>query len=199
VARLSAIDSGIAYLREVVMPNLPEIQGWVGLSLMLDRASRRCVATTAWESETAMHASRSRVTSLRDGLTRAFGGRVERIEEWDIPVMHRDHPAGDGACTRCTWMQGEPGAMDRAIDIFRTVVLPEVEKIDGFRSASLYVNRTTGRAVGVTVWASPVAIERSRVQTGQIRSSLTRRAGVSVQEVTEFELGFAHLRVPEMA
>ncbi|MBU3061552.1 hypothetical protein KO481_08450 [Nocardia sp. NEAU-G5] len=199
VARLSAIDTGTAYLRDVVMPNLPEMQGWVGLSLLVDRASRRCVATTAWESEAAMQDSRPQVKPLRDGLSLAFEGRLEVIEEWDVPVMHRVHAAGDGASTRCTWMQGNPGDIDREIETFRTGVLPALETMDGFCSASLFVNRTTGRAVGVTAWAGLRALEGSRVQIDQIRSTLTRRAGVSVQEVTEFELILAHLRVPEMA
>ena len=198
-AQPSSIDNGIAYLRDEVMPNLPEIEGWVGLSLMADRASGRCIATTAWEFEAAMHASRERIQPLRDGLARVLNGPVDLVEEWEIALMHRVHPAGDGACTRCTWVQGDPGESDRMIDVFKADVLPEVEMIDGFCSASLFADRATGRGVAATVWASRAALDNSREQTDRIRTTSTQRRGARVLEVAEFDLAFAHLRVPEMA
>ncbi|MGO4613491.1 antibiotic biosynthesis monooxygenase [Nocardia sp. 2YAB30] len=198
-AQPSSIDNGIANLRDEVMPNLSEIEGWVGLSLMADRASGRCIATTAWESEGAMHASRGRAQALRDGLAHMLNGPVERVEEWEIAVMHRDHPAGDGACTRCAWLQTAPDNIDQVIDTFKVGVLPETEMIDGFRSASLFVDRATGRVVGATVWASREALDNSREKADQIRAAATRRMGADVLEVAEFDLAFAHLRVPEMA
>ncbi|MFD0363402.1 hypothetical protein ACFQZZ_18300 [Nocardia sp. GCM10030253] len=198
-AQPSSIDNGIAHLRDEVMPNLPEIEGWVGMSLMADRASGRCIAATAWESEAAMQASRELVQSLRDGLAQALSGQVELVEEWEIAVMHRDHPTSDGACTRCTWVQTSPGEIDRLIDTFKMGVLPEAEMIDGFCSASLFVNRATGRAVGSTVWESREAMDNSRAQTDRIRTTAAQRAGADVLHVMEFDLAFAHLRVPEMA
>ncbi|WP_249645017.1 hypothetical protein [Nocardia sputi] len=198
-AQPSSIDDGIAYLRDEVMPNLPEIQGWVGLSLMADRSTGRCVATTSWEAEEALHASRGRVQQLRDGLARRLGGRVERVEEWEIAVMHRDHPAGDNACARCSWVQVDPGRLDQLADTFKMEVLPQTEMLDGFCSASLFLDRASGRAVGATVWETREAMEGSREQTNRIRTMATQRVSANVLEVGEFDLAFAHLRVPEMA
>jgi hypothetical protein len=197
-AQLSSIDSGIAYLRDEVMPSLPGFEGWVGLSLLVDRTSGRCIATTAWESETAMQASRGPVQPVRDGLARTLGGPVDQIEEWEIAIMHRDHLAGESACARCTWSQTEPGTIDQLIDAFKTGILPEAEAIAGFRSASLFVDRATGRAVGATVWAGREAMEASRAQADRLRTAAMERAGARIVEVAEFELAFAHLRVPEM-
>ncbi|WP_330253392.1 hypothetical protein OG874_01910 [Nocardia sp. NBC_00565] len=198
-AQLSSIDNGIAYLRDDLMPNLPEIEGWVGMSLMADRASGRCIATTAWESEAAMRDSREQVQALRDGLAQALNGPIELVEEWEIAVMHRDQLAGDSACTRCTWVRGDPANIDRSINTFKTRVLPAAEQIAGFRSASLFVDRATGRAVGATTWASREAMDNSREQTERIRTGAVQKMGAGVLEVAEFELCFAHLRVPEMA
>lgn len=197
-AQRSSIDRGIAYLRNAVMPNMTELDGWVGMSLMVDRATGRCIATTAWESEDALHDSRMRVRSLRDGLAEALDGQVDNIEEWEIAVMHRDHLAGAKACTRCTWIQVEPAGVDAAIHAFKSSLLPELEKIEGFRSASLFVDRETGRGVGSTVWASREELESSRPLVDRMRAEVTRAVGAEVLEVSEFRLGFAHLRVPEL-
>ncbi|MBW0274663.1 hypothetical protein ATM97_17530 [Nocardia sp. MH4] len=197
-AQPSSIDGGIAYLRNDIMRNLPEVQGWVGLSLMVDRATGRCIATTAWESEELMQASRPHVQMLRDGLAQALNGPVEKVEEWEVAVMHRDHLAGPNACTRCTWVQVDPSAVDGAIETFKAQLLPEFEKLDGFRSASLFVDRATGRGVGSTVWASREELDSSREHADRIRAMATRVTGAQIVDVAEFRLGFAHLRVPEM-
>ncbi|MFD6101119.1 hypothetical protein ACFWFQ_00500 [Nocardia salmonicida] len=197
-AQRSSIDRGIAYLHNSVMPNMPELHGWVGMSLMVDRATGRCIATTAWESESAMHDSSMRVRSLRDGLAEALNGSVDKIEEWEVAVMHRDHLAGASACTRCTWIQVDPAGVDLAIQTFKSGLLPELEKIEGFRSASLFVDRETGRGVGSTVWSSREELDNSRPHVDRLRDAATRVMRAEVLEVAEFRLGFAHLRVPEL-
>ncbi|WP_040779227.1 hypothetical protein [Nocardia pneumoniae] len=198
-AQPSSIDDGITYLRDEVMPKLSEIDGWVGLSLLADRSTGRCIATTAWESDAAMHGSRGRVQPLRDGMARRLDGRVDLVEEWEIAALHRDHPAEDSACARCTWVQLDPERLDRLIDTFKMEVLPQAEMIDGFCSASLFVDRATGRGVGATVWSSRDAMDASREQMNRIRAAATQRVGANVLEMAEFDLAFAHLRVPEMA
>ncbi|MFC4123841.1 hypothetical protein [Nocardia rhizosphaerae] len=198
MAEPSSIDSGIAYLRDEVMPQLSEFDGWVGLSMMMNRATGRCIATTAWDSEDALRASRLRVHPLRDGLSLTLGGQVEQIDEWDVAVMHRDHLAGPRACTRCTWIQVDPGGVDNAIETFKTTLLPRFEGMDGFRSASLFVDRSTGRAVGSTVWSSIEELEASREEADRMRMAAAENLGAEIQDVAEFRLGFAHLRVPEL-
>ncbi|NKX90397.1 hypothetical protein [Nocardia coubleae] len=197
-AQPSSIDSGIAYLRNKVMPQLPEFDGWVGLSLMVNRATGRCIATTAWDSEDALRSSQSRAQPLRDGLAQAMSGRLEKIDEWDVAVMHREHLAGPRACTRCTWLQMDPAGMDLLIDTFKTRLLPAFEELEGFRSASLFVDRETGRAVGSTVWSSVEELDSSREHTDRMRDAASRSLSAEVLDVAEFRLGFAHLRVPEL-
>jgi hypothetical protein len=72
-AKPSAIDAGIAHTRDRVMPALEAIHGCIGMSLLVDRASGRCIATTSWESEEAMRESADEVHSLRDRAVQLFG------------------------------------------------------------------------------------------------------------------------------
>ena len=197
-AQPSSIDDGIAHVRDEVMPALMGVEGCVGLSLLIDRASGRCIATSAWESAEAMHASAEQVRPMRDRAAELFGGSA-RVDEWEIAVLHRDHQSQQGACVRATWMEVDPARMDRAIEVFRMTSLPAIEALEGFCSASLMVDRRSGRAVSSVTYDSHEAMERNRDQAATVRTAGAQQAGANILDVDEFELAVAHLRVPEMA
>jgi quinol monooxygenase YgiN len=197
-AQPTMIDAGIAIMRDAIMPALMDIDGCVGLSLLVNRDSGRCIATSAWQDADAMRASAARVTPIRDRATEAFGASGAAVDEWEIPVLHREHQSTSGACVRVTWMHGDPAQVDPAIESFKTISLPAAEALEGFCSASLMVNRKTGRAVLSATYDSRDAIVRTREQASALRSSGTLQAGAQVTDIAEFELALAHLRVPEM-
>ena len=53
-AQPSSIDDGIAHVRDEIMPALQDMAGCIGVSLLVDRQSGRCIATSAWETDEAM-------------------------------------------------------------------------------------------------------------------------------------------------
>jgi len=197
-AQSASIDAGVANVRDEVLPALTQLEGFIGLSMLVDRETGRCVATSAWQSEDAMRASANRVAPIRNGAVEILGGTAE-VEEWEIAVMHRDHPAHDGAWVRSAWFQVDPSGLDNAIDVYKTTALPRVEGMDGFCSASFLINRTTGRAVSSTCFENRETLDASKEQATQIRTTGSQQANATVLEVLEFELAVAHLRVPEMA
>ncbi len=87
----------------------------------------------------------------------------------------------------------------RSAEFFDSETYPQIEELDGFCSASLMIDRNTGRAVGSVTFDSRETLDRSRDRGEAIRAAGTQDAGVRVLEVAEFELAVAHLRVPEMA
>jgi hypothetical protein len=139
------------------------------MSVLMDRGSGRCIITTAWETDEAMRASAEKASRLRDRAAEKLGGNVEKIEEWEIAALHRDHRSRDGACTRATWVKSDPARADQNIEYYKTSVLPEVENLDGFCRA--------------------LALKTAKI----------REAGVEELDEREFELALAHLRVPELA
>jgi quinol monooxygenase YgiN len=197
-AQPSSIDAGIAHLRDTVMPALEGIDGCVGVSLLVDRESGRCIATSSWRSEDAMRASAESIRPIRDRAAQLFGGSA-RVEEWEIAALHRDHHSGPGACARATWVKIDPDQMDRGIDFYKMTILPALEELDGFCSASLLVDRASGRGVAVTTFDSVDALRRSKDPLDRIRTTGSREARAEVLEERDFELAVAHLRVPEMA
>ena len=199
-AQPSSIDAGIAHVRDEIMPVVQGMDGCVGISLLADRDTGGCIVTTSWETEDAMRASRERVRPLRDRAAEKFGsGGDTQVDEWEIAALHRDHRSADGACVRTTWIKVPPDQADRAIEFYKDSVLPSLENLEGFCSASLLINRSSGRAVSSATFDSRDAMERNREQAKELRNTRTRELGADVLDVGEFELALAHLRVPEMA
>ena len=197
-ANRESIDPGIAHIRDEVLPALHRMDGCVGLSMLVDRDSCRCIATSSWESKAAMRLAAGPVGVIRDRAVEILGGTA-LVEEWEILVMHRDHPSHPGVCARATWLQLAPAAIDRAVDVYELASLPAMEELDGFCSASLLVNRASGRAVSTATYDNRAAMQRSREQAAAVRSAGSLETGAEVLQVCEFELALAHLRVPEMA
>jgi quinol monooxygenase YgiN len=197
-AQPSSIDAGIAHMRDEVMPALEAIDGCVGLSLLVDRTSGRCIATSSWESEEAMRASAESLRPIRDRAAELFGGGAQ-IEEWEIAAMHREHRAGEGACLRATWVKVDPDQLDGGIEFYKGTILPALEELEGFCSASLLVDRASGRGVAAATFDNAEAIEQNKDQLDRIKATGSQKANAEVIDQCDFELALAHLRVPEMA
>ena len=197
-ARPVAIDDGIAFLRDEVMPAAMAMTGCTGLSMMADRRSGRCIATTAWDAADHMRASAGLMAPMRERAA-AVMSVDPFVEEWEIASVHRAHTSHDGACVRATWMWLEPGMVDHAVDTYRMVTLPRMQDLQGFCSASLFVDRELGRAVSSVTYDSHEAMNRSREAARTVRMDSARDAHAQVLDVAEFDLVLAHLRVREMA
>ena len=191
------LDDGIAYVRDDVMPTMTAMDGCLGLSMLIDRDTGQCIVTSSWDSEEAMQASNLHLAPMRMRGGQIMGGPPE-VDEWEVAVMHRDHPAPAGSCCRVTWMRLNHTDIDRDIDLYRAAMLPEMESIEGFCSASLLVNRALGRACNTTTYDSREALDASRERSWTIRDAGVREAGVDVLDVVECDLVLAHLRLPEL-
>lgn len=190
------LDQGIAYVRDEVMPAVQGMSGCVGLSMLVDRQSGRCIVTTAWADESAMHATEDAVRSMRERAAEMFGSQPE-VAEWEIGILHRRHEAPDGAWCRVTWMQGDPANIDEMLGTVRMAIIPRVDEISGFCSLSVMVDRNSGRCALAGVYDTRDALEASSATVAAMRQQFTEQMHVEVTDMAEFELVLAHLRVPE--
>ncbi len=188
-----AVDDLTAFIRDDAMPTVIRLSGCVGISLLIDRDGRSIV-TSAWETEEAMHASAQTVRALRDRAAQMFGVTPE-VQEWDIAVLHRAHR--DGACARVTWTRTDPANLDRVIAAYRESLMPWWEETPGFCSNSFLVDRREGRCVSTVVFESREAMAHTRDQFTTLREEFVARMSMQIDEVAEFDLALAHLRVPE--
>jgi quinol monooxygenase YgiN len=192
-----AIDRGIAQVRDEVLPTVGGMDGCLGLSMLVDRSSGECIVTTSWESEAAMRATAEQVKPLRERATALLGG-LSSVQEWEIAVMHRDHRSGEGSCVRSTWMSMDPANVERGLDFYRLGLIPRLEELEGFCSACLLIDRSTGMAVSTVAFDSRAAMESTRATGEELRRSSAAELGLQILDVHEYELALAHLHVPEM-
>jgi quinol monooxygenase YgiN len=186
------IEAGITFINNEAGPMLDKIEGCRGLSMLVDRETGRCIATSSWENEAAMSASDGQLRPIRDRGAEILGGSMQ-VDEWEIAIMHRSQ---HGECCRVSWLQGD---LDAMTETMRVGILPELERTPGFCSASLLVNPSSGLGCATTAWENRAAMEASRSSADDMRSRTASEAGGKIVDVHEFDLAYAHLHVPEMA
>ncbi|WP_181780608.1 antibiotic biosynthesis monooxygenase [Pseudonocardia pini] len=196
-AHRGSLDRGIALVRDELLPAVLDTEGCIGMSLLADRDSGRCIATTAWESRAAMSDSAGMIRPMRDRAADTMGGTAQ-VDEWEIALLHRDHTSSPGACARVTWLRMDPSRMEQGTTMFRDEVLPEMEQMVGFCSASLMLDPTEGYAAASFAFDSAEAMAATRDRALRMRAGTAAELNAQILEVGEFELVMAHLRVPEL-
>ena len=195
-ANPAALEDGIAYVRDEVLPVVEEVDGCTGLSMLVDRESGRCIVTTAWADEQALRTSDAQVRPLRDRAAEIFRGTPE-VAEWEMALVHRLRPSPEGACTRVIWSRVPTERVDATLDAYRMTMLPKLEDLPGFCSVSLSIDRATGRAASAVTYESRDALTRAVESSTAMRDDFIRRTGVEILDLADFDLVLAHLRVPE--
>ncbi|MEO6794680.1 MAG: hypothetical protein ABI253_01330 [Mycobacterium sp.] len=196
-AHPSFLDEGITHVRGMVMPTLADTEGCAGMSMLVDRDAGRCIITSSWLDEDTLRASEVSAQQMCDRATEIFHATAE-ITRWEITVVRRDHRSRRYAGVRVTWLRTEPARLERMIDTYKMAMMPEMEDFDGFCSATLMVDRQSGRAVSSVSFDDRAALVASRAGEQSIWATAVNDAGAEVLEVAEFDLAIAHLNAPEM-
>jgi hypothetical protein len=191
------IDEGISFVREEVMPAVTGMDGCIGLSMLVNRETGHCIATTSWMTEDDMRATEGQVAALRSRGAEIMAAEIE-VREWEIAVMHREHDAREGSWCRVTWSTCPPEDIESTLDFFRDTVMARLEEFEGFCSASMMVDRETGQCCGTARFDTRADLEATREMAKGMRDQRSRESNVEFGDVEELELVIAHLRVPEL-
>ena len=193
---LEGMDAGISYVRDKVEPAVRQMDGCVGLSMLAERDTGRCIVTTSWADHQALKNSAEGVLAMRRHAAELMGGPAD-VQEWEVALMHRLHSAHHGACARVIWIDGDPAAMDTTLDTFRMTVPAQLDDLLGCCSVSVMVDRGSGRGVVTTTYDSPQDMRVAQDRARQIREEFAQHTNCTITEVAEFELVVAQLRIPE--
>lgn len=195
--RPDRVTHAVTYVRDAVMPVISCITGQVGLSMLADRGSGRGIVTTTWQSAEVMCANAQRIRPLREQATEILGSSMQ-VDEWQIAALRRVQPADRRTCVRVTWIRLDPRHVDRAVDAYERTSLPAMESLEGFCSASLFVNPASGRAVSSVAYDGPEAMARHRGHGSIVVTNGVPAVGADVLDVAEFALVLARLHVPDV-
>jgi heme-degrading monooxygenase HmoA len=192
-----AVDEVIAHVRDEAMPLVEGMDGFVGLSLLCDRETGRCIITTSWATEEAMRAGAESVRASRARTAEISGDPRPEVQEWEVAAMHRVRGTGDGACARVIWSRGQTGQVDRVLEAWRTTIPPQLEQMPGFCAVSTLLDRDTARAVSAVAYESREAMQRSAEQALVVRDRFAASQNFEISDVAEYDVVLAHLRIPE--
>jgi hypothetical protein len=191
------VDQAIAFVRDEWLPTTTELDGCTGLSMLAGRRSGRAIVTTGWETEQAMRASEEGMRASRARLGKILGA-VPVVSQWEVAVMHRARRAREQAGCRVTWSAlRDPAAVDETVATFRMAFLPRLEELAGFSSASLMVDRLSGRAVLAVNYVDGEAMRAANQRADALQEQYAREMGGRITDVAELGLVIAHLRIPE--
>jgi hypothetical protein len=81
------MDDAARHLREQVLPQLQQLDGFEGFIAVRDRENGRLRGLALWESEDALRATDEAAARIRGGVTEATGGTVAGVENYEIVVF----------------------------------------------------------------------------------------------------------------
>jgi quinol monooxygenase YgiN len=194
-----ALDEAIAYVGEKEFTAITAIPGCVGLSMLADRENGRVIVSSAWADEKALKASKETVRPMQDRLMQMLRADDALIQSWDVAVLHREKPSGDGARAQVTWSRIAPSNMDTLLNAYRGSMLARLQELPGFCSLSLVIDRKEGRIVSVTSFDSAATCEQTRKPARGFREEFAQAVGARIVDVAEMDVTVAHLHVPDNA
>jgi heme-degrading monooxygenase HmoA len=190
------IDEALTYLRDRAMPALMGMDGFVGISMLADRGSGRCIITSSFEDLAALHRSASEMRGIR-ARTADILQSPQALEEWQIALLHRERSAPEGARTRVTWCRTDPDRLDPTLDAYAESIVPRLSDLPGFCSVSVLADPVEGRSVAAVTFADDATLEQAGAQLTPLLQELGRQYAGEVTDEATFDLVLAHLRVPE--
>ena len=90
---IDQIESGVRVLREQVIPAAQQIEGFMGVISLADRASGKGITITLWESEEALHASEEAANQLRQEAADALQASIASVERYEVVLSEIRAPA----------------------------------------------------------------------------------------------------------
>ena len=190
------VDRGAEHFVQNIAPRVKQLDGYSGLRLLVNRDTGDAMVVGFWRDAETLRSSWEAMSSVRGDAFAEFGASAPEPEHFEAAVQHRPRPTEVGNAVRISTLQGDPAKVDDGIRHFETQVIPEFERIDGFRGAILLVNRDSGAAIGATVWDSKDHLERSASAATGIRERAAQVMGASGAQAEAYEVHFAELPTP---
>ena len=81
------IDEGLRYVRENVLTQLQQQDGFKGMAALADRESGKTLGITFWESEEALRASEEAANRMREDSAEATQDTIAGVERYEVGFL----------------------------------------------------------------------------------------------------------------
>ena len=78
------IEEGLRHVRENILPQVQQMDGFKGVVGLLDRQSGKSLSITLWESEEAMRQSEEEANRVRRESAEASRETIEDVERYEV-------------------------------------------------------------------------------------------------------------------
>ena len=90
---------------------------------------------------------------------------------------------------RFGWTETDPASLERVLAAYESTIVPQVSKVDGFRGTFACADRSTGRAVVVTLWRDEEAMTaHERANAQRFIAQAVEASGVPKPTVERYEV-----------
>jgi hypothetical protein len=83
---------------------------------------------------------------------------------------------------------GVPAKVDEGILQFRDVVVPSYENVAGYKGGYMLVDRTSGKLIGVTLWATEADPHATEATSRRLRTTGSQAFAGAVKSVDVYEM-----------
>ena len=191
-----AVEKGIAFFKENVVPKARTTPGNAGAVLLVDRKTGTAIGITLWETTQALNASEQLGISSRTEGAAATGGSIVDVDRYEQVMVDRSQPPKAGVFVRLNTVAGAPDKVENVIKFMQKQALPVIQAQKGYRATIMNVNRLTGRSTVSTVWDTMADLEASEPKVSGLRQDAADAAGASDVKVEVFETAFAEIKQP---
>ena len=81
------IDEGLRQVRENVLPQIQQQEGFKGMVALADRQTGKTLGITFWESEEALKASEEAADRLREDSAEAMSDTIAGVERYEVGLF----------------------------------------------------------------------------------------------------------------
>ena len=100
-----AVEKGIAFFKENVVPKARTTSGNAGAILLVDRKTGTAIGITLWETTQALNASEQLGISSRTQGAAATGGSIVDVDRYEQVLVDRAQPPKTGAFITERWIR----------------------------------------------------------------------------------------------
>ena len=94
---------------------------------------------------------------------------------------------------RVSTFVGSADQYDAGLQQTRETVLPQVRELEGFRGALALIDRSTGKALTITLWETEDALRASEERASELRQQVAAASAEQIAGVERYEVALLEL------